>query len=404
MRSTRALAGPANTFSRRKSSRTWKAQLISIKPMPLSPEKLEKLLLAGDVAAVGKFFAGTSEAERRSVAPQVIGWCKRLDLHWRGQFNKKAGAEVERTGPIKNWHELMPAANIAALGCAILAEIKSLDQHARFPAAAAAAILADRRPSWVDEYAESLCEGELRTFGGNWKQVRALVKGGLCKPPLHQNYVLEALNGIWPRYEAGKTQPKLVDLLVNERDWLESDFWRLFELDGNGEVSLANCEKYSRSQQTWVEALVELSNQGVLSRERLLDASLAALSRDFIQFRAGWFSRFHEALEPTPAERVARVDDYLRLLASSIPPTVAFALNAIAAVDQDHPLPASKLAGALQPVLNARGKAVIKTALQLLDAAANREPDESKAICGTVVSALLNETPAVQKGVFDFLD
>ncbi|TMP97130.1 MAG: hypothetical protein E6L09_13845, partial [Verrucomicrobia bacterium] len=370
--------------------------------MPLSPEKLEKLLRGGDVAAVTKFFEGATESDRRAVAPQVIEWCKRLNLH--SQFNEKAASEVEKSGAISDWHKLMPAANVAALACATLAEIKSLGGYGRVPAEAGAATLSDRRPSWIDEYAELLCEAELRTWGGNWKQVRALVKAGPCKPPKHENYALEALNCIWPPYQAGKPQPKLVDLLLQERDWLEGEFWRLFEVDGNGEVSLANCEKYRKSKETWTEALVELSNQGVLSRERLLDASLAALSRDFIQFRAGWFSRFHEALQPTPAERAERVDVYLRLLASGIPPTVAFALNAIAVVDKVHPLPASKLAGALQPVLNARGKAVVKTALRLLHAAAKRESDERRTICIAAVSALLSETPDVQNGVFDFLD
>ena len=372
--------------------------------MPLSAEKLDQLLRGGDVAAVGKFFAGASETERRAVAPQVVEWGKRLNLNWRAQFNEKARAEAKQFGVISNWHDLMPAANTAALACGSLPEIKALDRAGFVPAEAAVAILADRRPPWIGDYAELLCERELHTWGGNWKQVRALVKAGLCQPPKHDHYVLEALNCIWPRYEQGKSQPRLGDLLLQERDWLETDFWRLFEVDGNGEVSLANCEKYCKSKETWTEGLVELSRQGVLSRERLLDASLAALSRDFIQFRAGWFSRFHEALQPTPAERAARIDVYLRLLASSIPPTVTFALNAIAVVEKVHPLPATKLIGALQPVLNAQGKAVIKTALQMLDAAAKREPEQKPLICGAVVSALLNEIPDVQKGVFDFLD
>ncbi|HWQ91585.1 MAG TPA: DUF6493 family protein [Clostridia bacterium] len=372
--------------------------------MPLSVEKLEKPLRGGDVTAVAKFFEGSSEPDRRSVAPQVVAWCERLNLNWRAQFNEKAKAEVKKAGAISNWHDLMPAANTAALACASLAEIKSIDRSGFVPVEMAPAILADRLPPWIADYAEWLCERELHTWGGNWKQVRALVKAGLCKPPKHDHYVLEALNGIWPRYEQGKSQPRLSDLLLQERDWLETDFWRLFQVDGNGEVSLANCEKYCKSKETWTKALVELSQQGVLPRERLLDASLAALSRDFIQFRAGWFSRFHETLQPTPAECVARVDVYLRLLASSIPPTVAFALDAVAVADKVQPLPAGKLAVALPPVLNARGKAVVKKALQLLDAAAKREPEQKPAMCNAALSAVLNETPDVQKSVFDFLD
>jgi hypothetical protein len=372
--------------------------------MPLPVEKLQKILRDGDLSAVCTFFEGTTEQERKTVAPAVMDWCNLLTSHWRGQFNKKAAAEVEKAGPIENWFELMPAAHAAALASATLAEFKSLVFHARIPPEAAVAILANRRPPWLDDYAELLCEGELRTLGGNWKRTRALVRAGLCRPPRHDNYVLEAINCIWPRYERGQVPPRLADLLLKEQDWLETDFWRLFELDGNGEVSLANHEKYGKSMNGWSEGLRELSSRGVLSRDRLLDASLEALSRDFIQFRAGWFSRFHEALEPTPDERAARIDAYLRLLASSIPPTVAFAVNAVAIVEKTHPSSAAKLIGALQPALSAKAKAVTKSAVQLLAAAAAREPASKPAICIAALPALLNEATDVQKAVFDLLD
>ena len=372
--------------------------------MALPLEKLEKILREGDVGATVKFFEHATEADRRTGAPVVKEWCERLNLNWRAQFNQKAASEVAKSGVIPNWYELMPAANTAALACASLAEIKAIGGYGRIPEETNVAVLTDRHPPWIAEYAELLCDGELRTFGGNWKQVRALVLAGLCRPPKHENYVLQALNCIFPRYDRTKSPPMLVDLLLDERDWLESDFWRLFELDGNGEVSLANCEKYGKSKQGWSEALIELSRRGILSRDRLLDESLAALSRDFIQFRAGWFSRFHEALEPSAAERAARLDVYLRLLASSIPPTVAFAVDAVAIVDKTQPLPASRLIDALHPALNARGKAVVKTGLRLLEAAAKREPESRKMICLAAVPALLNETPDVQKSVFGLLD
>jgi len=372
--------------------------------MPLSPERLEKLLRAGEVLAIGKFFQGATEPERKTLAPAVVDWCKLLTLHLRGQFNKRAAAELETSAMIDNWYELLPAANAAALASATLPEIKALGGFGRVPPAAAVEILADRRPPWLHDYAELLCEGELRTFGGNWTQTRALVRAGLCRPPRHENYVLEALNRIWPRFEKGKAQPRLVDLLLNERDWLENDFWRLFGVEGNSEVSLANCEKHGKSRESWTQSLVELSRRGVLSRDRLLDASLAALSRDFIQFRAGWFSRFHEALEPTATERAARVDTYLHLLGSSIPPTVAFALGAVAIVDKAGALPASRLMSALPSAVSAKGKAVVKGALQLLGAAARREPEFKPAVCLAAIPALLNEAPEVQKAVLDLLD
>ena len=75
----------------------------------------------------------------------------------------------------------------------------------------------------------------------------------------------------------------------------------------------------------------------------LLDASLEALSRDFVQMRSGWFSRFHEELKPSLDERAARVDRYLLLLGSTIAPTVSFAVKALQKLDRKGLVPAEAL-------------------------------------------------------------
>jgi hypothetical protein len=374
--------------------------------MALDSEKLKNILNKGDVEAVVNFFAGASEKERLSVAPVAVEWCRFIEAHWQGQFNKKVWAEVEAKGPITNWHNFAPAAFAAALACGDFKFINSVGNGygvKYLEVEPLQAILSDRRPPWIGDFAEHLCDHELGRWAGDWKKVRALVRAGLCKPPKHNNYVLEAIEGIRPRFQRDKPQPRLLDLLLNERDWLATDFWRLFEIDGTGEVSLANNDKYG-SCDSWSAALVELSRRGIISRERLLDASLAALSRDFIQFRAGWFSRFHELLEPTPSERFARLDTYLQLIGSSIPPTVAFAVNAVVIIDKNNPLGAKTLISNLQPALHARGKAVVKESVKLLAAAAKREPKARKEICLAAIPALLNEAPDVQKAVLDLLD
>ncbi len=374
--------------------------------MPLDIEKLKTILRKDDVDAVVKFFAGASESDRRAVAPRAVEWCRFLEAHWHARFNKKVAAEVEAKGSIADWHELAPTAFAAALACGDINAIKAVaDGYGLMylEAEPLQSILSDRRPPWVGKFVEQLCEHDLRRWGGNWRRIRSLVRPGLCRPPLHDNYILAALNGIWPRWEQGKPRPKLTDLLLQERDWLENDFWRLFEIDGNGEVSLANHDKYCKEEMGWAQALVELSRRGILSRDRLLDASLSALSRDFIQFRSSWFSRFHELLEPTATERAARLDAYLRLIGSSIPPTVAFADSALVIIDKNNPIPAKKLIDHLQPALHARGKAVVKDALKLLDAAAKREPAARNKISLAALPALLNEATDVQKAALDLL-
>ena len=141
-------------------------------------------------------------------------------------------------------------------------------------------------------------------------------------------------------------------------DIRDEDVWRLFEVEGGGELSLATFDKYIGGKLAggWASALVELAADGTLSRDRLLDESLCALERDFAQFRAGWFSRFHEQLEPTLEERAVRRDQYLGLLGSSIPPTVSFAVKAIGVLDKADKLTSEDVLAHIRPVLQARGR------------------------------------------------
>ncbi len=381
-----------------------------------SAAELDRALRSVEPAAVGAFFPGASEAERRVHAPAVVAWWALLDLNLRAAYSAKARQQLEGKEQIAAAHEFRATAQAAMLACAGLAQVKSIGL-VWLPIDTAVGILQDRRPDWLDAYAESLCEIQLsRSSAHAWRLARALVRAGLCRPPAHDNYALAALEGIFPlpdwrenqaraaRNEPPLPGPALADLLVGERDWFETAFWRLFELDGNAEISLANCDKFRGARGDWCGGLVEAARRGVVSRARLLEASLDALSRDFIQYRAGWFSRFHEALQPTAAERLACADRYLGLLASSIPPTVAFALEAVNQVDAAHPLPAEKLLPALVPVLSSAGQAAVLTALQLLERVADREAGKRGEACRTAVAALLHEKSAVQKRVFDLLE
>src|SRR5262249_43927225 len=137
---------------------------------------------------------------------------------------------------------------------------------------------------------------------------------------------------------------------------------------------LAARDKYAHKPEgTWLHTLVALACEGKLARDRLLDASLDALGRDFAQFRAGWFSRFHEALEPTHEERASRAERYLHLLGSRIPPTISFALKALAILDKAGQLPPQTVVEAVSPALAARQKGTVLAGLKLLDRAAKQK-------------------------------
>lgn len=379
--------------------------------------KLQIILQAGDATAVAKFFGDASEVDREKVALVVKDWCQRLERNWRAQFDKKAKAQISDEGSLPNWNSLMPTAYLAALASLGLKQIAAIHLVTRPSPAMIAETLRARHPAWLDEYVNLICSRNLSRWssGSDWKLVRQLVRDKLCEPPQHDNYALGAIEGIKPpsnwrenmlRKDAGLPplpEPTLVDLLLAERDWLDTAFWQLFEIEGTGEISLANAEKYG-SAESWTSAIVELSQRGVLSRDRLLDASLAALNRDFIQFRVGWFSRFHEAMSPTTEERGKRLSVYFQLLGSAIPPTVTFALKAIQSLDKDKPIAGAQLAKHLESVLTARSKVAVNGALQLLERAVRREKTFGESAARLAAHALLHDSPEVQEKALVLLE
>jgi hypothetical protein len=360
-----------------------------------SPEELDRILSEGKVEACLELFRGTAEVERRPLAPVALEWFRKAS---RSDLEVVGNKGPETTMRVR-WalgERVLEACELAVLATASAGELSRLRFVPR-DGENALALLSALRPSSLDAWAGALLEWG----SGNWGFVRRLVRAGLCRKPAGDGYTLGLIGHA---VRAGKSFASLRDFLLSDPELIDVDLWRLFEVEGSGEDSLAARDKYARPPFTWAETLVGLAREGRLPRDRLLDASLGALARDFAQFRAGWFSRFHEALEPALPEREERLDRYLRLLASSIPPTATFALKAVRLVDAARPIAASRLAAHLEPVLTARSKAAIKYALELLERAARREKAFAPAGARLAAGALLHASPEVQALALAFLE
>src|SRR5262249_38826805 len=196
-----------------------------------------------------------------------------------------------------------------------------------YPCAVFCRALVDRRPDWLAEGIELVLERTTSSHGIGpiADELNRLVAQGLIEAPRHDHYAIGVAYG----YDYYPKLPPLVERLRADIDRLAPAIWRQFEVEGGGEISLANLDKFGRGDVTWGEALKILADEGHLDRRRLLEASLDALNRGFSQYRASWFSRFHELLAPTLDERVACADRYLDLLASPIGPTVTLAVSAL---------------------------------------------------------------------------
>src|SRR3954452_6988729 len=179
----------------------------------------------------------------------------------------------------------------------------------------AAVVLTDRRPAWLADWAEF----ELPRNFRNWSTVRALVRSGSIARPATEFYILGMIAA-----PNSRNPPR--QLLEQDRALLSDELWRLFDCEGTGELSLAAYDKYVPRARSWFEAFVTMAADGTIERSRILTATLDALQLDFAPFRAGWFSRLHEALKPSRDERMMLGERYLDLLNSRAPATVSFAM------------------------------------------------------------------------------
>jgi hypothetical protein len=109
-------------------------------------------------------------------------------------------------------------------------------------------------------------------------------------------------------------------------------------------------------------------------------------------------------MAPTADEMAARSDRYLRLLASSIPPTVSFAMKYVQTLDKAGAIEPDKLIACLESALQARAKGTVMGALKLLLSAAKRQPKLRVEAAKIAVLALISEDAGVQEKALDAIE
>ncbi len=212
------------------------------------------------------------------------------------------------------------------------------------------------KPRWLD----GLITRELRAASTSyWSRerfgrVRLLERLGLVDVDADDTYVLAMVSALGP------DKP---NKLRTDADLIERALWRVFEVEGGGEVSLTNVDRFGGDE--WRKTFLELTSDGTLDRTRVLNACLQALGRDFAAYRATWYSATYLALEPTAEETASAQADLRRLLGSAVPATVAFALKQLTRVLKTGLLDVEPTLEALPPATLVKAKGTAIAALNL---------------------------------------
>ncbi len=344
------------------------------------------LVLAGDVAAVTAACIALDADVLGSRRADVVATCSPIHEHrWWSDSAYTADQHA--------------AASIAMCAMATVAEYRKASQPLMprdLDAIHRILVRRDQpfRDAWVERVVDAFDRRGLRV-------ARRLVHDGLATKPATDAYTIaliaepSAFDLTFPLTDTYRSNEfAVLDTLRANPDLLIDDVWRIFEVEGGGENSLAAHDKYTHVDRAWQTALVALAADGAVDRDRLLDASLDALQRGFAPFRAQWFSAFHEALRPTPDERGARASTYLALTASPVGSTVAMALKALTLVQKAGGLDPVEVEATIGPALLAPAKGSASKAVALL-AKAGEASDRARAAL-VMVEALGHPAKEVQ--------
>jgi hypothetical protein len=210
-----------------------------------------------------------------------------------------------------------------------------------------------------------------------FRPIRALDRAKVVPLAHDDTYILAMVSALGDRGGADH----LLDA-IREDDELRDDLlWRVFEVEGGGEVSLTNVDRFSRPGNGWSDAFRTLVADGTLPRDRVLTSCLAALGRDFSTYRAGFFSRLFDSLAPTGDEVTAARPRLLRLLSSTVPATVAFAVRHLATIERDD----EAFLDACPPALVVPAKNTPLAVLRMVRAAAEHHPGQAAEVAATAL-------------------
>ncbi len=136
----------------------------------------------------------------------------------------------------------------------------------------------------------------------------------------HDEHYLTALIGLEPGLQ--------LPLMRADQQLREELVWGMLRQEGNRGVSLSSSDRSASvgvKSPGWSRTLVSSADEGLIDRDRLIDALLEMLAADLPTARAGWYSRTLRLASMTVDEAVSRQGVLCALMSSPVGPLCALA-------------------------------------------------------------------------------
>ena len=137
----------------------------------------------------------------------------------------------------------------------------------------------------------------------------------------HDQHYLTALIGLEPGLQ--------LPLMREDQQLREELVWEMLRQEGTNAMSLSSSDRSASvgvKSPGWSRTLVSSADEGLIDRDRLIDALLEMLAADLPTARAGWYSRTLRLASMTVDEAVSRQGVLCALMSSPVGPTVTLAV------------------------------------------------------------------------------
>ncbi|MFJ8754199.1 DUF6493 family protein [Streptomyces sp. NPDC102441] len=241
--------------------------------------------------------------------------------------------------------------------------------------------LSGRAPEWLGQVAHRLAER--RTVAEEeYPLIAQLVSAAGCEPPTTDGFVLG-----WEVHVPGDGMT-IKDSLRDD-PFLTVMIPRLFEVPEAG--------SYLQYAHGWPEALAGLAEEGLLSREMLIDGCLSRLLRGGRLGIVKGFLALLTALDLTEDERAAHTLTWVRMVPNTPALTAGRAQEVLAGLDEAGRLESEHLVEASRAALFRPEKKIVRAQLAMLDKAMRRERSRTDELLPVAAEAFGHEEHSLQE-------
>ncbi|MEV8545646.1 DUF6493 family protein [Streptomyces sp. NPDC051572] len=340
---------------------------------------LMEAVRAGRTAEAVGLLDGLTDAERRAVLPELKELRKELRKAPWEEPSRRAYPALHAAGAACETGAAAAATWIAATDMRWSQSSPALLIH----------ILGDRDTVWLADVTHRLA-GRPASADVPYELMAGLVRLSGCPVPTTDAYVRGWVEHIGNLRQLGNT---LLDRLRKDPHLAEL-VDAVFETEDIGSpLEWTSAE----GPNSWVDALAQLTTEGVLDRKRTVDACAARLLRGGTTLDNRVFLRVLKALALTRDEERERIADWLALTSDAVPTVASHAQSVLGSLALDGELTPRRLAEMSDAVLFRPEKKLVRAQLVLLGKVLARDASAAGEVLPALAQAFGHEDADVQE-------